>query len=178
MWWSISNSLEVKGHALYIGGLNAREVAEKYGTPLYVTDRKRVKENYTRLFKNIQQHLKRRLDIHYSIKANSNIALLKMLKRLGASVDATSPFEVLTAEKTGFSRDQIICTGTSFSDEDMIAVEDKAVMNIDSISQLKRYANLVQIRGFNNDISIRVNPGKGAGHCPDCVTAGEDAFPT
>lgn len=175
MWWNIPRSLEVKDHVLHIGGLNAREVAEAYGTPLYVTDGRRVEENYTRLLRSVQQHLRRRLDIHYSIKANSNIAILKLLKRLGSSVDATSPFEVLAAEKAGFSRDQIICTGTSFSDDDMMAVADRAMMNIDSMSQLKRYANLVQGRGFSRNISIRVNPGKGAGHCSDCVTAGEDA---
>jgi len=175
MWWEIPNSLKVKDHVLHIGGLNAREVAEAYGTPLYVTDGRRIEENYNRLFRSVQQNLRRRLDIHYSMKANSNIAILKLLKKLGSSVDATSPFEVMAAEKAGFPRDRIICTGTSFSDDDMIAVADKALMNIDSISQLRRYTSLVQARGFDRNISIRINPGKGAGHSPDCVTAGEDA---
>ena len=175
MWWTIPKSLEVKGHMLHISGISAREVAEEYGTPIYVTDGKRVEENYTRLFNIVQQHIQNKLDMHYSLKANSNIAILKLLKRLGSSVDATSPFEVLTAEKAGFSKEQIICTGTSFSDDDMITVADKAIMNIDSISQLKRYASLVRSRNFSPNISIRINIGKGAGHCPDCVTAGEDA---
>ncbi len=175
MWWKIPRSLEIKDHILHIGGLNAREVAEAYGTPLYVTDGRRVEENYRRLFNSVQEYLHRRLDIHYSIKANSNIAILKLLKRLGSSVDATSPYEVLAAVEAGFSRDQIICTGTSFSDDDMLMVSDKAMMNIDSMSHLKRYAKLVQSQGFNPNISIRINPGKGVGHCPDCVTAGEDA---
>lgn len=175
MWWKISGSLEVKDHELHIAGVNAREIAETYGTPLYVTNGKRIEENYNRLFKALQTNLRRNLVIYYSIKANSSIAILKLLERLGASVDTVSPFEVLAAEKAGFSRDHIICTGTSFSNEDMIAVADKAKMNIDSVSQLKRYANLVRERSFNRNISIRINPGKGAGHCPDCVTAGEDA---
>lgn len=175
MWWEIPHSLEVKDHTLHVGGLNARSVAEEFGTPLYVTDGRRIEENYNRLYNGVQRHLHRKLVIHYSMKANSNIVLLKLLKKVGASVDATSPFEVLTAEKADFPRDQIICTGTSFSDEDMMAVADKAVMNIDSMSQLIRYASLVRTRGYDRDISIRINPGKGTGHCPDCVTAGEDA---
>ena len=175
MWWETPRSLEVKDHALHIGGRNAREIAEEYGTPLYVTDGKRIEENYNRLYRNVQKHLQRKLDIHYSVKANSNIAVLKLLKKLGSSIDATSPFEVLTAEKAGFTREQIICTGTSFSNDDMTAIADKAIMNIDSISQLKRYADLVKSKNFDPRISIRINPGKGAGHCPDCVTAGEDA---
>ena len=175
MWWNIPGSLEVKDHMLYISGLNSRKIAEDYGTPLYVTDGDRVEENYNRLFKSVQQYLSRKLSIHYSIKANSNIILLKLLKGLGSSVDSTSPFEVRAAKEAGFLRDDIICTGTSFSDDDMLAVGNTAVMNIDSISQLRRYANLVSTKGFDKEISIRVNPGKGAGHCPDCVTAGEDA---
>lgn len=175
MWWNIPKSLKVEDHVLYIGGLNVRKIAEEYGTPLYITDGRRIEENYIRLSESVTKYLHRPLDIHYSIKANSNIAILKLLKTLGSSVDATSPFEVLAAERAGFSRNQIICTGTSFSDGDMISVADKAVMNIDSMSQLSRYANLVRTRGLDSSISIRINPGKGAGYCPDCITAGEDA---
>lgn len=175
MWWEIPNSLEVKGHKLYIGGLNARKLAEEYGTPLYVTNGNRIADNYNRLRRSLQRHINRKLAIYYSMKANSNIAILMLLKGLGASVDTVSPFEVLAAEKAGFSREQILCTGTSFSDEDMLAVADRAVMNIDSLSQLRRYRALVESSGFDRRVSIRINPGKGAGHCPDCITAGEDA---
>jgi len=175
MWWEIPRSLEVRNHELFIGGLRSKDLAEKYGTPLYITDGSRIEENYNRLFRSIQQYLKRKLVVHYSIKANSNMAILNLLRRRGSSVDATSPFEVQIAIKVGFTRDQIICTGTSFSDNDMIAVADKCIMNIDSMSQLKRFAHLVKTKGFNNTVSIRVNPGKGVGHCPECITAGEDA---
>ena len=175
MWWEIPKSLEVRNHILHLGGLNAKEVAEKYGTPLYMTDGSRIEQNYKRLFKALQKHLLRRLDVHYSIKANSNIAILKLLRRIGSSADATSPFEVFAACKAGFSKTQIICTGTSFSDDDMVEVVGKTMMNIDSLSQLRRYSNLVRTRGLDPKISIRINPGIGAGHCPDCITAGEEA---
>jgi len=175
MWWEIPNRLDVQNHTLHIGELNVQALAEKYGTPLYVTDGRRIGENYTRLLTSLQRHLGRSVELRYSIKANSNIAILKLLRALGASVDATSPFEVLAAERAGFTKPQIICTGTSFSDDDMVAVADKAVMNIDSLSQLRRYAHLVAERGFDRNVSLRINPGKGAGHTPDCMTAGEDA---
>jgi diaminopimelate decarboxylase len=175
MWWEIPFTLEVKNHVLYLGGIEAYKLAHTYGTPLYVTDGQRIVANYHRLVQSVQPHLHRRLALHYSIKANSNLAILRLLKSVGSAVDATSPFEVLIAEKAGFDSDQIICTGTSFSDDDMLVVANKARMNIDSISQLRRYAALVQARGFDRNISIRINPGKGVGHSPDCVTAGEDA---
>ncbi len=175
MWWEIPGNLEVRRHKLYIGGLEARKLAEEYGTPLYVTNGNRIADNYNRLYRSVQGNLNRKLTILYAVKANSNIAVLKLLKGLGASVDTVSPFEVLAAKNAGFSREQILCTGTSFSDEDMLSVADKAVMNIDSFSQLKRYSVLVKVKKFDRRISIRINPGKGAGHSPDCITAGEDA---
>ncbi len=175
MWWTIPGHLEVKGHKLYIGGLSARKLADEYGTPIYVTNGNRIEDNYRRLHDSVQDNLSRELNIHYSVKANSNISILRLLKKLGASVDTVSPFEVLAAEKAGFSKEEIICTGTSFSDEDMAAIAGKAFMNIDSLSQLKRYSDLAKAENFDRRISIRINPGKGAGHCPDCITAGEDA---
>jgi coenzyme F420-reducing hydrogenase gamma subunit len=57
----------------------------------------------------------------------------------------------------------------------MDTVAPLARMNIDSMSQLRRYSELSKKKGFDPNISIRINPGKGAGHCPDCITAGEDA---
>ncbi|UCH36959.1 MAG: diaminopimelate decarboxylase [Candidatus Bathyarchaeota archaeon] len=175
MWWEIPFSLEVKNHVLYLGGSNTAKLASTYGTPLYVTNGQRIITKYQQLIQSLQPHLHRKIALHYSIKANSNLAILRLLKRVGSNVDATSPFEVLAAEKAGFTPNQIICTGTSFSDDDMLLVANKALMNIDSLSQLHRYADLVQTHGFDQNISIRINPGKGAGHSPDCVTAGEDA---
>jgi len=175
MWWKIRNRLEVENHILQIGGFSAQQLAEEHGTPLYVTEGHRIEENYTRLFTSIQRQVHRRVDIHYSIKANSNIAILKLLEKVGASVDAISPFEVYAAQRAGFSRNRIICTGTSFSNDDLLSVAGKAVLNLDSLSQLRRYSNLVRTRSLDPEVSIRINPGKGAGHCPDCITSGEDA---
>jgi diaminopimelate decarboxylase len=175
MWWEIPFSLEAKNHVLHLSGIDTAKLASTYGTPLYVTDGQRIIANYHRLIRSLQPQLHRKLALHYSIKANSNLAILRLLKRIGSAVDATSPFEVLAAEKAGFTADQIICTGTSFSDDDMLIVANKALMNIDSLSQLQRYADLVRAHGFDRNVSIRVNPGKGVGHSPDCITAGEDA---
>lgn len=176
MWWEIKNHLEIKNGKLYFAGLSCLELAKKYGTPLYLLNIERVKENYLRLFDAFSKAgLKRKLKIHYSLKANSSFHILKLIKSLNGCLDAVSPFEVLLGRLAGFLKEEILFTGTNVSDEDMVEVGDKAKINIDSLSQLKRYAKLVEKYKFNPKISIRINPGKGAGHIPECITAGEDA---
>jgi len=175
MWWEIPDHLEVIKHTLYIGNHSTVELSKKYGTPLYVINANRVKENYQRVFDSVQKHLKRKLQIHFAMKAHSTLAVINLLKKLGSNIDAVSPFDVLAAEKVGFSKDRILFTGTSVTVEDMKTVLDKAIMNVDSMGQLERYADLKEMRNFDPRISIRINPGKGAGHTPDCITAGDDA---
>ena len=175
MWWEIKGHLEVKNNKLYIGGKSSEYLAKKFGTPLYVLNINRVKENYLRLYYSLQKYLKRQLVILYSVKANSSLALLRVLKNLGAGVDAVSPFEVFLAKLSGFDKEEILFTGTSVSNEDMILIGRKAKINIDSLSQLERYAKLAKRYGFDKKISIRVNPEKGAGFISDCITAGKEA---
>lgn len=175
MWWETAGHLDVIDHELRIGGQNVRKLSEKYGTPLYVINAARIRDNYHRLFDAVRKNLERELHIHYAMKADSDIAELEILERIGSCIDAVSPFEVLSAERAGFSRERILCTGTSFSNEDMDIVAPWARINIDSMSQLKRYSKITKEKGYDPKISIRINPGKGAGHCPDCITAGEDA---
>jgi len=175
MWWKILNHLEVKENKLYIANKNCISLAKKYGTPLYVLNADRVKENYFHLLEAIQKNLKREFKIFFSAKANSSMALLKILEKLGSCTDAVSPFEVLSAKLAGFDRKRILFTGTSVSNEDMILAAKYARINIDSFSQLERYANLVKKYKFNPKISIRINPEKGVGFISECITAGKDA---
>jgi diaminopimelate decarboxylase len=173
-WWKVSSHLEIKNNKLFISGMNVESLAEKYGTPLFVINASRIKEKYELLHGGFQKQLGK-IDIHYAMKANSTPAVLKLLEKLGSCIDAVSPFEVLLAEKVGFSKDRILFTGTSVSDGDMVLIAGKVRMNMDSKSQIKRYAKLVKEKGFSPEVSIRINPGKGAGHVPECMTAGEDA---
>ena len=80
------------------------ELAKLYGTPLYVYDADLVVANYQSLYKFIPYN---KLQVHYALKANYNIALLKALRDAGAGLDTVSPGEVhlalalaLTAKKS------------------------------------------------------------------------------
>ncbi|MBN2067542.1 MAG: diaminopimelate decarboxylase [Candidatus Diapherotrites archaeon] len=169
MWWEQDGHLEVRQNQLYIAGFSAEAFAKQYGTPLYVYNGNRVIENF-RAVKEAFSEFKARPRIHFAMKANSHIAILKLLEREGAFIDAVSPAEVQIALKAGFPREKILFTGTSVSTPELKALAKLGItINIDSFSQMQRLRDL----GFKGDISIRWNPGIGAGLHSHTITAGK-----
>jgi diaminopimelate decarboxylase len=156
---------------LSIGGADATELAEEYGTPLYVIDEMRVRENYRRVYNAFTKYYSD-LQIFYACKANTNLAVMRILQEEGSGIDAVSPGEIYTSLLAGFDPQKVLYTGNNVKDEEMgFAVESGIRLNVDSVSQLKRLAKIVDPQGFK--ISFRVNPMVGAGHHEHCITGGE-----
>ncbi len=150
---------------MIIGGMAASEIADRFGTPVYVTDEQRLRDNYRRIHGAFNAHMP--TDIHYACKANSNIALLRILEQEGACIDAVSLGEVLTCIKAGFSPDRILYTGVNVSDEELEGLVDAGVpINIDSFSELRRLAAI----SVDVPLSFRVTPGVGSGHHQKVIT--------
>ena len=147
------------------GGVKATEIAAKFGTPVYVTDEGCLRGNFQRINTAFQKNLPTR--IHYACKANTNLSLLRILQQEGSSIDAVSAGEVRLCLKAGFTPDRILYTGVMVSDKEMQQIVDLGVpINVDSINQLRRLANM----NNKHPISFRVNPGVGAGHHQHVVT--------
>jgi len=159
-----------KNH-LDIGGTDTVELANEYGTPLYVIDEERIRNNYKRIFNAFTKHYDN-FKIFYAAKANTNLSVMRILEEEGSCIDAVSPGEVYTALKTGFTPDRILFTGNNVTNEELKYVDEAgARINIDSISELKRLAKVVNPEGYK--ISFRINPMVGAGHHEHCITGGE-----
>jgi diaminopimelate decarboxylase len=108
--------------------------------------------------------------VTYSIKANSNITLLKMAREEGLHADAMSPGEIFALETAGFKSEEIFYISNNVSDEEMLyAVERGIAVSVDSISQLEKYGRL----NPGGDVCVRFNPGVGAGHHRMVVTGGK-----
>ena len=156
---------------LDIGGADAIELAQEYGTPLYVTDEMRVRDNYQRVhqaFSNEYADFK----IFYAAKANTSLAMMKILEQEGSCIDAVSPGEIYTALLAGFEPERILYTGNNVTTEELQFALDAGVrLNLDSVSMLERLAKLPGAEGTK--ISFRVNPMVGAGHHDHCITGGE-----
>ncbi|MCX8158142.1 MAG: diaminopimelate decarboxylase [Candidatus Diapherotrites archaeon] len=162
--------LDVLENRLKICGFDVAELAEKYGTPLYIYNLDRIVENYE-LLKSSFENEGINVKIHYAMKANSNPEILKELRKLESCLDCVSPNEVKLAIKCGFKSKDILFTGTSVSDEDLkILTEEEILINVDSLSQIKR---LAKINPKRKEISIRINPQIGAGIHEHTITAGK-----
>lgn len=156
---------------LSIGGVDAVKLAHEYGTPLYVIDEERIRDNYQRLY-NIFSDKYSNFKIYYACKANTNLSVMRILEEEGSNIDAVSPGEIYTALITGFKPDRILYTGNNVTDEELeFALKTGVRINLDSISQLKRLSKLSDSEG--TEISFRINPKVGAGHHDHCITGGE-----
>jgi diaminopimelate decarboxylase len=150
---------------MLFAGVYASDIAEEFGTPVYVTDEKKLRENYRR----IHGVFAKEMDtvVNYACKANSNLAILRILEEEGSHIDAVSVGEVESCLKAGFTADRILYTGVNVSNEELKAVSELDVMiNIDSESELERLAEI----NPGHKISIRINPGVGSGHSDAVIT--------
>ncbi|MDP3065982.1 MAG: diaminopimelate decarboxylase [Methanobacteriaceae archaeon] len=159
-----------KGH-LAIGGADALDLAYEYGTPLYVIDEMRVRDNYRRVYKAFSGEYKK-FQIFYAAKANTNLAVLRILEEEGSGIDAVSTGEIYTALLSGFQPERILYTGNNVKTPELeYAMQSGVRINVDSTSQLKRLLEVPGSEGLK--ISFRVNPLVGAGHHDHCITGGK-----
>ncbi|OWT32946.1 diaminopimelate decarboxylase [Methanobrevibacter sp. 87.7] len=155
---------------LNIGGADACDLVDEFGSPIYVIDENRIRDNYNRFYNAFSKYYPD-FKVFYACKANTNLAVMKILESEGCCVDTVSPGEVYTCEKLGFSPDRILFTGNNITNEELKEVHDMGViLNVDSVSAIKRLASVVDPNGLK--LSIRVNPMVGAGHHAHTITGG------
>ena len=161
---------ECKDGQMYIAGVPASKIAEEFGTPVYVCDEARIRENY----RTVHDAFNRFMDtsVHYACKANTNLAILRILEQEGAGIDAVSIGEVRTCLKAGFTPDRIMYTGVNVSDKELKEVAELGVMiNVDSICEMERLARISP----GHKISFRITPGVGSGHSDKVITGSKGA---
>lgn len=174
MDWLKKKGLEYRDGVLYFANMNTIEIAENFGTPIYIISEEIVRKRYKEL-KNILDSEYGNNSIHFAMKANSNLSILKILESEGANFDCTSTGEIYACLKVGIPPSKIIYTGNMFTNNDFeFAVKNDILVNLDSISQLKRLAKIYDDLGKEkNTISFRINPEFGAGHHSHTITAGK-----
>ncbi|UAL07598.1 MAG: diaminopimelate decarboxylase [Candidatus Methanogranum gryphiswaldense] len=156
---------EGKSGIMMFGGMPVTEIADKFGTPVYVTDEQMLRENYRNLYGAFSKYMNTK--IHYACKANTSLAILSILNQEGCGIDAVSVGEVMTCIKAGIPPERIMYTGVNVSNAELKAVTDMGVMiNVDSRSELERLSKINK----NLPISFRVTPGVGSGHSDKVIT--------
>lgn len=171
----VSENLGVneKGH-LTAGGIDTVELAEKYGTPLYVMD-----ENL--LIKNAQSY-KSSIDkfyggnglVCYASKAFCCKEICRIMMDAGIGLDVVSIGELYTAYKAGADFEKICFHGNNKTDEELeFAVERKVGrIIVDNIFELERLDKIAEKKGVKVNIMFRIKPGIDA-HTHDFVKTGQ-----
>src|SRR5438046_1432977 len=111
--WTIPGFLEAReNNHLFISGADATALSYKYGTPLFVFSELRIRSNIARL-QAAAKKVDRPIKFCYASKANSNMAILGVVRDAGIDIEVNSGGELFKALRAGFRPDQIIFNGTS-----------------------------------------------------------------
>jgi len=136
--WSIPGYLEVRDEHLTVNGVDTLELVKQFNSPLFVFSEPRICDNISRL-QLAAKAVDRPIKFCYASKANSNMAILKVVLDSGIDIEVNSGGELFKALRVGFRPDQIIFNGTSKSDDEI----DDAVragiyaINVDSIYEIQ-----------------------------------------
>src|SRR5436305_14652184 len=119
---------------LHIGNHSTHALAEKFGTPLYVYDAATIVRQIERV-KSAFAALPFRP--FFAMKANSNAAILRLVREHGFGCDAVSPGEIFIAKHAGFGGSEIWFTCSNVSNDDLRAIGDSSiVINVNSMSEI------------------------------------------
>ncbi len=173
-WWRRPGLDAVEGR-LIIAGRDAESLARAGGTPRFVYDLERVRENGRAVHAaaeraDLEHHLR------FALKANREPEVLAALRGLGRAgepgcvgIDACSPGEVELALAEGWAAAEISYTGTNSSERDLDVILGAGVhINLDAVSQVERVGR----RAPGSTVGLRVNPMIGAGYNDGLAYAG------
>jgi diaminopimelate decarboxylase len=145
------------------------EIAAAAGTPVHVYSAATIVERHRALDAAVHSHPHR---LHYALKANSTLAIVRLMRELGASADANSGGEIEVALRAGFSPADIVFTGVGKTGAEL----DRAValrlgaINVESAGEMERIAARAAAAGTRVRVAVRINPDVDAGSHPHIST--------
>ena len=146
-----------QNNALHAEGIPAADIAAQYGTPCYVYSRKAFEDHYLAYEKALEgrDHL-----VCYAVKANSNLAVLNVLAKLGSGFDIVSIGELERVLKAGGDPSKVVFSGVGKQAHEIRRALEVGVhcFNIESESELDRVNDVAADMDVKAPISIRVNP--------------------
>jgi diaminopimelate decarboxylase len=154
----LAHHLTIKNGHLHINGQDCVALAEKYGTPLYVTSEDRVIEQFESYKKALGARYPK-VQVLFAAKANGNLALLRALAQKGAGADVFSSGELHLALEAGMAPERLLFNGSSKTPADLrLAVEKGVKVSLDSLDELHQLDAAAQAAGKIAQVSFRVNP--------------------
>lgn len=150
-------TIKINEGCLFIENKAAIDVAEEFGTPCYVYSKNSIQTNFNR-FKDAFG--KRKNLVCYAVKANSNIAVIKILADLGSGFDIVSGGELSRVLAAGGDPSKVVFSGVGKTHDEINYALDHKIkcFNVESESELHRISDIARGLNVEANISLRVNP--------------------
>lgn len=147
----------ISDHRLRCDGADLQAIADAEGTPVYVYSAALIRERFRVLDEAFGGYPHA---LHYALKANSNLALGRLLCGLGSAADANSVWEIEVARRMGFAPNQIVFTGVGKSPAELERGVDLGLkaINVESAGELARIEAIAERRGRPARVAVRINP--------------------
>ena len=151
------NHIRLRKNNLCVENISVIKLAKRYKTPFYCYSLAQLKNNYhtfSNAFKTVKPI------ICFSVKSNSNLSLLKELKKIGSGADVVSVGELLKATKAGISPKKIVFSGIGKTEEEIRVAIKKGVLliNVESESEVNLINRLSKKISRKISIGLRLNP--------------------
>ena len=144
-----------------VENVNLEKLSKKYKTPLYCYSFNRLKQNINKFKSNFKSFSPL---ICFAIKANSNLHLIKEIKKFGLGADVVSQGELIKALKAGIKSKKIVFSGVGKTSSELSYAIDKKILliNSESKSEVLEIERLAKLKNKTVDIGIRLNPNTDA----------------
>ena len=149
--------IRYKNNNLFVENVSVRRLASKFGSPFYLYSEGNIIENYKSFLNNFK---KSNPLICFSVKANSNIQILKILKKMGSGADVVSGGELLKAIKSGIKPNKIVFSGVGKTEDEIkLAIRKKILLiNVESENEAILINKIAGKLKKQTAIGIRLNP--------------------
>ena len=156
MWFTVTGFFRQQG-TLTCDGVPLTTIAASEGTPAYVYSAATIAGRYRAVDEAFASYPH---SLHYALKANSTLAIARLLRSLGAGADANSGGEIDVALRAGFIPEQIVFTGVGKTSAELGQAIDLGVLSINAESEgeVERIEEIARARGLRTRIALRLNP--------------------
>jgi len=147
--------------SLSIEKIKVQDIAKKFGTPIYCYSYKQLKENINNFKKNFKSFSPL---ICFAIKSNTNVNLIREIRKFGLGADVVSLGELMIALKAGIDPKKIVFSGVGKTSNEISYAVDKKVLliNAESKSEINEIERIAKSKNKIVNIGIRLNPNTDA----------------
>ena len=166
---SVQLPFQSSAQGLVCDGVSIESIVASVGTPAYVYSARAIRDAYRAIDSAFTEYPHA---IHYALKANSTLGIVRILKALGSRADANSGGEIQVALHAGFAPRDIVFTGVGKTPEelDVAIAHDLGAINAESPGELDRIAARARAAGRTARVALRVNPDIDAQSHPNIST--------